>query len=764
VRLESLPGSVLDQKYRIDRQLGKGAMGAVFQAIHLGTTRTVALKVIVPNLAQNVEFSQRFKREAEASGRLRHVNVVNVTDFGVTHVGDDELAYLVMEYLDGETLSSYLKKEPRPSFNFILDVIDQSAMALDAAHAAGIVHRDLKPSNIWLEPNHRGGFNVKVLDFGIAKVAGSVEAMRQAVAVRPDEETMMMAMMEPSPTLALASTPSSLQTTVGTLLGTPSYMAPEQCQTLAVEGSADIYSLAVIAYEMLCSRLPFQADDLQQLIQMQVQTTPQSPNDRDKTVPATLSQIVMSGLSKDPERRPPTASAFAARMRAVAEGEFALLRQAKDAAHTHTNCFLPLLFLCLATVIVGVIPVQLAAHWAYDAKLAPSAVLGPMIGIAELGLVLFAFQFYKAGCMLVLQDAAENGQFRPRIGSTLRRLIGASPTFLATQLRSTFDLRPAAFRDNLLWPVVWVKEGLGGRKAIERSRALCRTLRGAAAGLMIRQYGPPMFGITVLPAAMAMAGVEVLSLAAREIVQGSPQGWLFLFYPLMFGGMLLNYGAAFSFLYWSALRCQGESEEVSLPAAARDEGRNSGIRTSTLVWVGLPLILLTLVVLRAMSHDEGVLLVKALNEGRGTAVLKYLSGGLPVDYRETGQETPLFEAARRGQRKLAEALLERGANVNARSKSGTTALMTAVSHAQYDMARLLVEHGAAVNQTTTEGRTALMIAAMSGNQELVRLLMQRGADPGIVDAQRKTALVYAREENHGEIAEMLQGALSGRAR
>jgi serine/threonine protein kinase len=118
--LESLPGCLLDEKYRIERLLGKGAMGAVFQATHLGTTRTVAVKVIVPKLAEHAEFSLRFKREAEAAGRLRHINVVNVTDFGVTRLQDTELAYLVMEYLDGQTLSSYLKSEPRPSFNFMV--------------------------------------------------------------------------------------------------------------------------------------------------------------------------------------------------------------------------------------------------------------------------------------------------------------------------------------------------------------------------------------------------------------------------------------------------------------------------------------------------------------------------------------------------------------------------------------------------------------------------------------------------------------------
>ncbi len=173
-------GTVLDGKYRIERRLGKGGMGAVYLATHLGTTRPVALKVIVPQLAGNAEFFARFRREAEAAGRLRHPNVVNVTDFGVAlrpgaAAGDrdDEIAYLVMEYLGGQTLAQLLAERGRLPLETVVDVVDQVALALDTAHGLGVVHRDLKPENILLESNRRGGFNVKVLDFGVAKLSGA---------------------------------------------------------------------------------------------------------------------------------------------------------------------------------------------------------------------------------------------------------------------------------------------------------------------------------------------------------------------------------------------------------------------------------------------------------------------------------------------------------------------------------------------------------------------------------------------------------------
>src|ERR1044071_8766925 len=114
MNLGSLSGVVLDAKYRIEEQLGRGGMGAVFRAIHTGTTRTVAVKVIVPHLSAQDEFLLRFQREAQAAGRLRHPNVVNVTDFGSTVVHGSQLAYLVMEFLDGQNLSDFLKKNPRP--------------------------------------------------------------------------------------------------------------------------------------------------------------------------------------------------------------------------------------------------------------------------------------------------------------------------------------------------------------------------------------------------------------------------------------------------------------------------------------------------------------------------------------------------------------------------------------------------------------------------------------------------------------------------
>src|SRR5437879_1142856 len=174
--LEHYVGQTLDDKYRLERLLGQGGMGAVYLATHLGTDRYVALKLIAPQFMRNPEFVERFKREARAAGRLRHPNVVDVTDFGFARAGSESVAYLVMEYLDGCTLSDVLAEESRLPLYWVVDILEQVCAAVQEAHDEGILHRDLKPDNIWLEPNGLGGYRVKVLDFGIAKLAESGSA------------------------------------------------------------------------------------------------------------------------------------------------------------------------------------------------------------------------------------------------------------------------------------------------------------------------------------------------------------------------------------------------------------------------------------------------------------------------------------------------------------------------------------------------------------------------------------------------------------
>ena len=392
--VEEYVGEVLDEKYRLEHLLGKGGMGAVYLATHLGTERYVALKLISPQFMRNNEFVERFKREARAAGRLRHPNVVDVTDFGFANVKAGKVAYLVMEYLDGCTLGDVLAEEKRLPLEWVADILEQVCSAVHEAHQQGIIHRDLKPDNIWLEPNRLGSYRVKVLDFGIAKLgeagppvidddpAATIIMDEPAVVpasagtnletdtlMRNDESqaTSLQANANGDGVATLLQDPltnpllqhtehvaeedgtllfdqkgtgvarhtqhgttiehASALTRVGAIMGTPLYMSPEQCGGGLVDTRSDIYSLGVIAYQMLAGEPPF-AGNTSAVMRAHREQQPQELRERANKIPKRAAGVVMSALSKNPAQRPPTAFAFASALRGQSEGIGALYRRA----------------------------------------------------------------------------------------------------------------------------------------------------------------------------------------------------------------------------------------------------------------------------------------------------------------------------------------------------------------------------------------------------------------------------------------------------
>jgi serine/threonine protein kinase len=428
-----LVGQTLDGKYQMTRELGRGGMGTVYLATHLGTERPVAVKVIAPQFMERAEFVERFRREARAAGRLRHPNVVDVTDFGFAQSKDGQVAYLVMEYLDGCTLGEILDEEKNLPVAWTLDIFEQVCSAVHEAHQQGIIHRDLKPDNIWLEPNQRGGYTVKVLDFGIAKLedhhegsngelapgfsaaptlasgrttlGGDIEGTQagapsgtQASAVALSRGTFVseaatIALEPVAPVGAEGQTAilddgdisGDFQDTVGTrvlnessdsrtgsgsvsgsrslydsrssgeltrigaVLGTPLYMSPEQCRGEHLDPRSDIYSLGVIAYQMLSGAPPF-SGDFKDVMESHKNVSPQPLKARGVRRKMRLS--IDAALDKDPEKRPQTAEAFASLMRARSEGIWALLRRAMVIYSEHLPKFLALTTLFYMPVIL----------------------------------------------------------------------------------------------------------------------------------------------------------------------------------------------------------------------------------------------------------------------------------------------------------------------------------------------------------------------------------------------------------------------------
>jgi serine/threonine protein kinase len=322
-------GDTLDGKYRIDALIGQGGMGAVYRATHLHTTRTVAIKVIRPHLTSRPEFVERFRREAEAAGRLRHPNVVDVTDFGFAATADGQVAYLVMEFLDGCTLADVLKEEKRLPVSWTVDIVEQVSSALDEAHRLGMVHRDLKPDNVWLEPNTRGGSTVKVLDFGLVKLEDLADPAHpanqppQAPVDGAEAETIVV----PAVAADAFTIAAQAVTRFGSITGTPMYMSPEQCRGDRVDGRSDIYSLGVITYALLAGEPPF-TGDAATLMRRHLGEPPVPLRTRTRRVPRAAAAIVMSALSKEPAARPSRAGGYASALRAATEGSGTLLRQA----------------------------------------------------------------------------------------------------------------------------------------------------------------------------------------------------------------------------------------------------------------------------------------------------------------------------------------------------------------------------------------------------------------------------------------------------
>jgi serine/threonine protein kinase len=258
-------GSVLDGRYRVDAILGKGGMGRVYKAEHTSLGRAVAIKVLHTRLGGSKEAAQRFQREAMASGRLDHPNIVAVSDFGTL---EDGSLFLVMEALEGEPLGNRIEREKRIPWQDALVIIRGVLSGLRHAHDKGVVHRDIKPDNIFLAQKD-GDPVVKILDFGIAKLyAGNAD--------------------DPASTRA------------GLTVGTPAYLSPEQAVGGAITPASDLYSTSVVLYEMLTGRPPFLDEEPLAMLTAHVSREPPPFSEvaPDMQVPPGLEAVIQHGLAK----------------------------------------------------------------------------------------------------------------------------------------------------------------------------------------------------------------------------------------------------------------------------------------------------------------------------------------------------------------------------------------------------------------------------------------------------------------------------------
>jgi serine/threonine protein kinase len=268
-------GQTLLGKYELTRVLGKGGMGEVWEGEHTLTGRKVAVKILAENYLSNRKVVARFGREARAASSVNHTGIVEILDQDRT---DDGVPFLVMEFLEGESVGERIRKLGKLTQDEALAIMLPLLDALDAAHQAGVVHRDLKPDNVFILPGARGEERIKILDFGISQKADEIEHGL---------------------------------TQEGSVLGTPHYMSPEQARGEAgIDARVDVYATGVMFYECVVGDVPFDAGNYNALLQIILGTPPPSPRSRGADISPAVEQVLLAAMDKKRDRRPPNARVF----------------------------------------------------------------------------------------------------------------------------------------------------------------------------------------------------------------------------------------------------------------------------------------------------------------------------------------------------------------------------------------------------------------------------------------------------------------------
>ena len=281
---EGLLGRTIDQRYRVEALLGEGGMGLVYRVIHTRLNKPLAIKVLRRENTKDPEVLARFRREAESASGIGNQHIVDINDFGEL---EDGSTYFVMECLEGLDLIDAIDVAQRMPEDRAVYIAIQLCRALGAAHDAGIIHRDLKPENVFLIRRNDTEDFVKVLDFGIAKVANGPKRLTRA----------------------------------GEVLGTPHYMSPEQCEGDGVDHRTDIYALGVLLYEMVTGHVPHDADTMMGILTKQMYEDPIPPKVRVPQVSEGLEQLIMRCLEKKPEQRYQTMQSIEADLQRIHTGQ-----------------------------------------------------------------------------------------------------------------------------------------------------------------------------------------------------------------------------------------------------------------------------------------------------------------------------------------------------------------------------------------------------------------------------------------------------------
>jgi serine/threonine protein kinase/ankyrin repeat protein len=719
-RADRLAGQLLDGKYEIEALCGQGGMGAVYRATHVGTGRRVAVKVIAPELAGDSEFIERFRREAKTIGLLRHPNIVNVTDFGVTGDGARTVAYLVMEYLEGQTLAERLKNRRPMPVNETISILSQTCAAMDEAHRLGILHRDLKPENIWLEPLGANGSNVKILDFGIARLQDAFPLNDPDTPPELGERP-----LRPQPfsiteeeTLRLNYTARQMSR-FGSLMGTPKYMSPEQCRGERLDKSSDIYSLGVIAYQMLTGEPPF-TGTTPELLTRHREAAPAPLREKRRDISAGVDVVVRQALAKDKNDRPATAGAFAFQLQLRSAGNRWIRLQADTLNSQYRWKFLEI---ALRTQWKG---------WLASLLLAFATLKLPgmstTMSVAVFGLL-----------WLVIAAAIISGQNATTAACALfiEQMEGGPDTgvrsIVAAVRRRSRDLARSTFR--LIIPAL-IHEGLSVEEARRRWHMLKSPIRRQIAYTLFRRVLSFAIAVTVaqqILIALAFPLDRGRAFNTPQVFLVAMSNTVFFWLPLA----LMIWIVAFNLSLKSAV------EQFTLYLAARKAGGAIPFEQGASLpdseawqvrwltrWKTYAPTCAAVVLIIGFHLAKFGWMSRRVMDGDLYSVKASHVSGVPVPVWPFKAEFTIYGLVQSSA--MTRYLIEKGADVNAPIRLNgpdyvSTPLMIALSNCQVDTARLLIERGANARGTPDSARTPMTVA-VSDCPGAIEMLLAAGVD------------------------------------
>lgn len=722
--------------YQIVGELGRGAMGIVYHAIDPKIRRSVAIKQIRLDPGASPEegatLRHRLVREARSAGVLSHPGIVTVY-----HLGEEASdIFIVMEHVDGVSLESALAANTLDIVGKV-EILRQTAAALDFAHRSGIVHRDVKPGNILL----RGDGVVKIADFGIAKVTQELTATGNL-------------------------------TNAGSSLGSPAYMSPEQVRAAQVDGRSDQFSLAIIAFQMLTGRMPFAADSAHALMYQIVMVDPlANPSE----LPPAVTAALAPAFAKDPAHRYPSCTAMVqALSQAVGMPGAGVANVPPPAAVAKT----PSLLLAGAAVIALVIAAAGGYLWWKSKSAGGTASEAPIVKAASLGKLEEVKHLLADGADIDQKNAEGTTALMVASGGTAY-ITNNVPlvTFLIAK-GAKIDLEDARGRTALELAAAGGKAEAAKLLLEKQADPNHKGAEGSTPLLQAIYYGHA----AVLPVLIGGgANVELANTEGTTPLMLAAEGTAYVANNTPMAVTMIEIGAirdvrdgrGRTALYRAA--AAGKEQVVRLlvqgkadPNVQAEDGSTALIAAVTYAKLGTVKALIECGANVELTDSSGSTALIIASEGTAymtdnePLVAALLGAGAKVDSQDQQGRTALFRASGGGKPQAQKLLLDRKATINLKSNDGATPLANAVAYGKLESAKLLLERGAAVDLADGNGVTPLMIAArkpayMDDAKPFVQLLLAHKARKDLTDSQGHTPLQLAEAARNSSVLDLLKG-------